>query len=51
MTQIDQPFWNSSDSVQKAVDLTIPAKNRRKMRIIYLNFEIKKFMDSACRLV
>ena len=30
MTQIDQPFWNSSDSVQKAVDLTIPAKNRRK---------------------
>jgi hypothetical protein len=37
--------------VQKAVDLTIPAKYRRKMGIIDLNFEIKKFMDSACRLV
>jgi hypothetical protein len=26
MTQIDQPFWNRSESVQKAVDLTIPEK-------------------------
>ena len=43
--------WNSSDSVQKAVDLTTPAKNRRKMSIKYLNFQIKKFMDLACRLV
>ena len=51
MTQIDQPFSNSGDSVQKAVDLTIPAKNRRKMSIIDLNFEIKKYMDSAFRLV
>ena len=44
MTQIDQPFWNSSGSVQKAVDLTIPAKNRRNMAIIDLNFQIKKIM-------
>ena len=43
--------WNSSDSVQKAVDLTTPAKNRRKVSIKDLNFQIKKFMDLACRLV
>jgi len=43
--------WNSSDSVQKAVDLTTPAKDRRKMSIKDLNFQIKKFMDLACRLV
>ena len=42
---------NSNDNVQNAVDLTIPAKNRRKMSIIDLNFQIKKFIDSACRLV
>ena len=43
--------WNSSNSVQKAVDLTTPAKNRRKMSIIDLNFHIKKFMILACTLV
>ena len=38
--------------VQKAVDLTTPAKNRRKMSIIYLNFQIKKFMIIlACTMV
>ena len=42
--------WNSSDNVQKAVDLTTPAKNRRNMSIKDLNFQIKKFMDLACRL-
>ena len=34
--------WNSSNSVQKTVDLTNSAKNRRKMRIINVNFQIKK---------
>jgi hypothetical protein len=34
--------WNSSNSVQKAVDLTTPAKNRRKMSVIDMNFQIKK---------
>ena len=42
---------SSSDNVQKAVDLTIPAKNRRKMNIIGLNFQIKKFMVMTCRVV
>ena len=42
---------NSSNSLSKALDLTNSAKNRRKMSIIDLNFEIKRFMDSACRLV
>jgi hypothetical protein len=37
--------------VQKAVDLTTPAKNRRKMRIIDLNFQIKKLITLTCRLV
>ena len=45
------PFWNSSNSVQKAVDLTNPAKNRRKRGIIDMNFQIKKFVILACRLV
>ena len=35
-------LWNSINSVQKAVDLTTPAKYRRKMRIIDLNFSICK---------
>jgi hypothetical protein len=42
---------NSSDGVQKAVDLTTPAKDRRKMSTIDLNFQIKKFMILACMLV
>ena len=46
MTQTFQPFLNSIDSVQKALDLTIPAKNRRKTSTIDLNFQIKKFIDS-----
>ena len=44
-------LWNSSNSAQKALDLTIPAKNRRKMRIIDLNFQIKKLITLTCRLV
>ena len=51
VTQTIQSFWNSSDCVIKAVDLTTPAKNRRKMNVIDLNFNIKKFMILACRLV
>ena len=51
MTQIFQPFWNSINSVQKALDLTIPAKNIRKMSIIDLNFQIKKLIGLASRLV
>ena len=35
-------------SVQKTVDLTTPATNRRKMSIIDLNFQIKKLMILAC---
>ena len=31
-------LWNSSNSVQKALDFTTPAKNWRKMSIIDLNF-------------
>ena len=34
--------WNSSSAVQIAVDLTTPAKNRRKMSMIDLNFLINK---------
>ena len=37
----------SINSVQKALDLTTPAKNR--MRIIDLNFQIKKLIPLACR--
>ena len=44
-------LWNSSNSVQKALDLTTPAKNRRKMSIIDLNFQIKKLIGLASRLV
>ena len=43
--------WKSSDSMQKAVYLTTLAKNRRKMSIIDLNFQVQKFIDLACRLV
>merc|ERR1712051_445794 len=43
--------WNSSNSVQKAVDLTTPAKKRRKITIINLNFHIKKFMILVCTLI
>ena len=45
-----QPFENSINSVQKAVDLTTSAKNRRKMRIINLNFQIKKLISLASRV-
>ena len=38
-TQVFQPFWNSINSGQKAVDLTIPEK---KIENIDLNFQIKK---------
>ena len=38
-------------TVQKAVDLTTPAKNRKKMTVINLNFLIKKFMILVCTLV
>ena len=44
-------LWNSNNSVQKALNLTIPAKNRRKMRIIDLSFWIKKLLSLASRLV
>ena len=42
---------NSINSVQKALDLTTPAKNRRNMRIIYLDFRINKLIGFACRVV
>ena len=51
VTRTFQAVRNSSNCVQKAVDLTTPAKNRRKMGIINLNFQIKKFMILACALV
>ena len=44
-------LWNSSNSVQKALDFTTPAKNRRKMSIIDLNFQIKKLISLATRHV
>ena len=44
-------LYNSSNSVQKALDLTTPAKNRRKMSIIDLNFQTKKLRSFAYRLV
>ena len=44
-------LWNSINSVQKALDLTNPAKNRRKMRIIDLNFQMNKLIGLACRVV
>jgi hypothetical protein len=39
---------NSSNSVQKEVDLTTPAKNRWKMSLRNLNFQTKKFILLAC---
>jgi hypothetical protein len=42
---------NSINSVQKALDLTTPAKNSRKLSIIDLNFQIKKLVSLASRLV
>ena len=45
-----QPFWNSINSLKKALDLTTLAKNRRKMRIIDLNFQINKLIGLACRV-
>ena len=49
--QMIHPFGNSISSVQKPLDLTTPAKYRRKMRIINLNFQIKKLISLACRVV
>ncbi len=40
--------YHSSNSAQEAADLTISAKNRRKMRIIDLNFQIKKLITLTC---
>ena len=43
---------NSSNSVHKALDLTTPAKNRRKMStIIDLNFQVKTLISLASRQV
>jgi hypothetical protein len=39
------------NSVQKALDLETPAKNRRKLSIIDLNFQIKKLVSLTSRLV
>ena len=44
-------LWNSCNIVQKALDLTTTAKNRRNMSIIDLNFQIKKLISLASRLV
>ena len=44
-------LWSSSDTVQKALDLTTPAKNRRKMSRKDLNFQIKKLIILASRHV
>ena len=41
VTQMIKPFANGINSVQKEVELTILAKNRRKMRIINRNFRSK----------
>ena len=38
-------------TVQKAADLTTPAKNRRKMGITDVNFQIKIIIILVCRLV
>jgi hypothetical protein len=50
MTQMIQLFGNSINSVQEAVDLKTPAKNRMKMRIIDLNFQINKLIGLAGRV-
>ena len=42
---------NSSEIVQKALDLRNPAQNRRKSNIINVNFQTKKMRSLACRLV
>ena len=44
-------LWNSISSVQKALDLTTPEKNWRKLRIIDLNFQMNKQIGFACRAV
>ena len=51
MTRTLQSFWNTIDSVQKALDLKIPTTNRIKMSIMDLNFQIKKLISLASRLV
>ena len=43
--------FNLFEIAVTAVDLTTPAKNRRKMSVIDLNFQVKKFMILACTLV
>ena len=44
-------FEIASTVCKKALDLTTPAKNRRKMRIIDFNFQVKKLIPLACRVV
>ena len=39
--------WNISNNVQKAEDLTNPAKKRNKMSIIDINFQIQ-IITLAC---
>ena len=51
VTQMIRPFGNSINSVEKAVDLTTSAENKRKMRIIDLNFQIKNLIGLASRVV
>ena len=41
---------NSSNRVQKALDLTTPAKNRARMSIIDLNLQIKKMVGLVRKL-
>jgi hypothetical protein len=50
LTQMIQPFGNSINSVQKAVDLTTPAKNRAKISVIDLNFQIKRMIGLVWKL-
>jgi hypothetical protein len=42
VTQVFQSFWNSSNNVQKAVNLKTPAKNRRKNEYNRSEFSDKK---------
>ena len=44
-------LWNSSNSVQKPLDLTTTSKNTRKMNITYLTLRTKKVRDLAYWLV
>ena len=46
-----QPFKNSINSLQKALDLTTPAKNRAKMSKMDLNFQIKKMIGLVRKLI